>query len=188
MLKKFFEQVSHLYRTKMTDYKTRRSTLNNFNVATKDFRWHIQIYMRFTAIYNLDINLSTASSYTTPPSSPPNPDTSIASSGTRLRLSFDPTIWTGRLTSLWSSHGSLYCIYFLKDRSKAPSRDSRSWFSVGPRRSMHTVIFGTRICPLRAITSLRPDVPASFRKLATHSLDTSVPCPTHPHSFSLSFS
>jgi hypothetical protein len=61
---------------------------------------------------------------------------------------------------------------------------------------------GHKICPVRTLTSLHPQVPGFIRYLcslipppnlmaASHSLDRtslhSVPCPTHPYTFSLSF-
>jgi hypothetical protein len=49
----------------------------------------------------------TTSNYTTPPSSPPDLDIWITSSGRKLRLSFIPTIWTRRMASLSASHGNL---------------------------------------------------------------------------------
>jgi hypothetical protein len=55
---------------------------------------------------------------------------------------------------------------------------------------------GHKLCPLRPLTNLHPDALASIRYFcsiishripATHSLHTSVPCPTHPYTFSRLF-
>jgi hypothetical protein len=51
---------------------------------------------------------SSASSYATTPSSPPNMDKWISSSGRQLRLSCIPTIWTGRMATVLASHGNLF--------------------------------------------------------------------------------
>jgi hypothetical protein len=90
------------------------------------------------------------------------PDTWVTSSGRRLRLSSIPTVRTGRMPSVWASHGNL---------STAPQMIVRSlhhmtadlgslWGHAGPcilPSSRH------KICPLWAVTSLCSDVLGSFR-------------------------
>jgi hypothetical protein len=162
----------------------------------KEQQWHIYLeYLDTSSVAGTVSTWSTASSYATLPPPPPNPDTWIASSGRWIRLSFIPTAWTGRMTSLWASHGNL---------SSAP------WNVVG---SLHHMIeeldsllghadpatlplSGHKLCPLQALTSLYPKVLASFHYLcfliprhmpATHSLHISS-LPNTPLCFFLSSS
>jgi hypothetical protein len=84
-------------------------------------------------------------------------------------------------------------IYSLKDRRTPPSHDSRFGFSAEPRKSVHTALIRAQAMPSpgnhqpppwcsgfsRHLCSLIP-----HRTPATQLPDTSVPCPTHPYTFS----
>jgi hypothetical protein len=88
----------------------------------------------------------------------------------------------------------------LKGRRKPPPHDSRSGFSAGPRRSVHTALIGAQNIPLRALTASTlmsplpsatsaPSAPIACLRL-THLASTpytSVPCPTHPYAFPVFF-
>jgi hypothetical protein len=136
----------------------------------------------------------TTSSYTTLPSYPPNLDTWITSSGGDWDSSI-PTVWTWRMASVWASHRNL---------SSAPWKIIGSLHHVTLDLGCLWALGGSCTLPLsehkrpvQALTSLHPDIPASghyFCSLIpnhitmTHSLHTSVPCPTHPCTLPLSFS
>jgi hypothetical protein len=112
--------------------------------------------------------------------STPNSDTWIASSGRWVRMSSIPTVWTGRMASVWASDGNL---------SSAPWKIVRSLHhmtadlgSLRGHAGLCTLpLSGHKLCPLRALTGLHPDVPASFYNLwsliphmtTTHSLNFS---------------
>jgi hypothetical protein len=74
---------------------------------------------------------------------------------------------------------SLICS--LKDRRKPPSHDGRSGFSAGPRMSLYTALIMAETCPLRALTSLNPEAPASLRTFILHGMPATY---LHAHNFS----
>jgi hypothetical protein len=91
-------------------------------------------------------------SYSTTSSTPPNPDAWIASARRRLWLNCIPTVWRGGGGGFCLGRSWKPFICSQKDRRKPLIHDSRSGFSAGPRRSVHTAL-------IRALSSLHPDVP-----------------------------
>jgi hypothetical protein len=91
-----------------------------------------------------------------------NPRYIIASPGRWLRVSTVPTIWTGRMASVWENCGILSPAPW-KNYRKPPSHDSKSGFSTVQRRSVHIALMrGTiHICFHRTLAILSLDVLAS---------------------------
>jgi hypothetical protein len=98
-----------------------------------------------------------------------------------------------RENDFWLSKSWKPLICTQKDRKEPPSHDSRSGFSEGPRRSVHTATIGhsqasTQMSRLPSATSAPSSPTACLRLTHLTSISyTSVPWQTHPYTFSLSF-
>jgi hypothetical protein len=98
-----------------------------------------------------------------------------------------PTSWTGRMVSVWASHGNLPSANW-KIAGSLHHMTSRSGFSAGPRRSVHVALIWAQNMPspgAHQLPTLMSPLPSSTSasSFPPHSSDsppyTSVPCPTH---------
>jgi hypothetical protein len=130
---------------------------------------------RSSALKARAATISAGAPDTTPSTSQPNPDVRIASLGRRLGLSSFPSMWRGRMASVWAGHGNL---------SSAPWKIVGSFYRMiadlgsprgraGPRT---LPLSGHKICPLRALSNLHPDVPALLQSIPGPTTFTYFPC------------